>query len=270
MKVCRQGVIKMKKILVGSLLVLLSLTSFAETAEEKGLAIAIEGDKRGEGFGDSKVKLTMVLLDAKGRETSRDMRVKSLEGIAGAGDKSLMVFDTPKDQKGVAMLTFTHKTESDDQWLYLPALKRVKKISSRNKSGPFVGSEFAFEDISSQEVEKYTYKYLRDEVVNGMDCFVVESDPVDKYSGYTRRIAFIDKAEYRAVKIDFYDRKNSLLKTMENKGYKQYLGQYWYPDVSTMTNHQTGKLTRLEYGNYEFKVGLKAKQFSKNSLKRAK
>jgi outer membrane lipoprotein-sorting protein len=57
---------------------------------------------------------------------------------------------------------------------------------------------------------------------------------------------------------------------MENKGYKQYLGQYWYPDVSTMTNHQTGKLTRLEYGNYEFKVGLKAKQFSKNSLKRAK
>ncbi|MFT6153652.1 MAG: hypothetical protein ACJA0E_001667 [Bermanella sp.] len=260
----------MKNILVGSLLVLMSLTSFAETAEEKGLAIAIEGDKRGTGFGDSKVALTMVLLDSKGRETSRDMRVKSLEGVGESGDKSLMIFDTPKDQKGVAMLTFTHKVEADDQWLFLPALKRVKKISSRNKSGPFVGSEFAFEDISSQEVEKYTYKYLRDEVVNGMDSFVVESDPVDKYSGYTRRVAFIDKTEYRAVKIDFYDRKNSLLKTMENSGYQQYLGKFWYPNLSKMTNHQTGKITRLEYGNYEFKVGLQDKEFTKNSLKRAK
>jgi outer membrane lipoprotein-sorting protein len=270
MKVYKKGMSKMKKMLVASLLVLMSLTSFAETAEEKGLAIAIEADKRGQGFGDSKVSLKMVLLDAKGRETSRDMRVKSLEGVAESGDKSLMIFDTPRDQKGVAMLTFTHKVESDDQWLFLPALKRVKKISSRNKSGPFVGSEFAFEDISSQEVEKYTYKYLRDEVVNGMDCFVVESDPVDKYSGYTRRVAYIDKAEYRAVKIDFYDRKNSLLKTLENSAYQQYLSKYWYPGLSKMTNHQTGKVTRLEYENYEFKVGLQDNEFTKNSLKRAK
>lgn len=260
----------MKKIVIGSLLVLMSLTSFAQTAEEKGLAIAVEADKRGEGFGDSEVQLKMVLVDAKGRETFRDMRVKSLEGKGETGDKSLMIFDTPKDQKGVAMLTFTHKTQSDDQWLFLPALKRVKKISSRNKSGPFVGSEFAFEDISSQEVEKYTYKYLRDEVVNGLDCFVVESDPVDKYSGYTRRVAFIDKAEYRAIKIDFYDRKNSLLKTMINSDYNQYLGKFWYPNLSEMKNHQTGKLTRLVYGNYEFRVGLKEKEFTKNSLKRAK
>ena len=260
----------MKKIIIGSLLVLMSFASFAETPEEKGLAIAIEGDKRSEGFGDSKVKLKMVLIDAKGRETSRDMRVKSMEGAGEAGDKSLMIFDTPKDQKGVAMLTFTHKTKSDDQWLYLPALKRVKKISSRNKSGPFVGSKFAFEDISSQEVEKYTYKYLRDEVVDGQDCFVVESDPVDKYSGYTRRIAFIDKQEYRALKIDFYDRKNSLLKTLTNKNYKKYLDKYWYPSLSEMTNHQTGKATRLAYENYEFRVGLKAKALTKNSLKRAK
>jgi hypothetical protein len=202
--------------------------------------------ERGEGFGDSKVKLKMVLIDAKGRETSRDMRVKSMEGKAEAGDKSLMIFDTPKDQKGVAMLTFTHKTKSDDQWLYLPALKRVKKISSRNKSGPFVGSEFAFEDISSQEVEKYTYKYLRDEVVDGQDCFVVESDPVDKYSGYTRRIAFIDKQEYRALKIDFYDRKNSLLKTLTNKNYKKYLDKYWYPSLSEMTNQTQIRIPRMD------------------------
>lgn len=260
----------MKNFLVATVLSLTALTGFAQTPEEKGLAIAVEGDKRGEGYVDSKVKLKMVLIDAKGRESKRDMRVKGLEGTGDKGDKSLMIFDTPKDQKGVAMLTFTHKTKSDDQWLFLPALKRVKKISSRNKSGPFVGSEFAFEDISSQEVEKYTYKYLRDETINGMDCFVVERYPEDKYSGYTKQVAWIDKAEYRAVKIEFYDRKKSLLKTLNNKDYKQYLGKFWRPSLSEMTNHQTGKATRLVYEDYEFKVGLKSKEFTKNSLKRAK
>ncbi len=260
----------LKKGMTATLLVLLSLSSWAQTAQEKGLAIAIESDKRGEGYVDSKVKLKMVLIDKKGRETSRDMRVKGLEGKAEGGDKSLMIFDTPKDQKGVAMLTFTHKEKSDDQWLFLPALKRVKKISSRNKSGPFVGSEFAFEDISSQEVEKYTYEYLRDETFDGKDCFVVKRIPLDKYSGYTKQISWIDKAEYRALKVEFYDRKKSLLKTLLNKDFKQYAGKFWRPSLSEMSNHQTGKSTRLVYEDYAFKVGLKGKQFTKNSLKRAK
>lgn len=260
----------MKKLLLGSVLVLASAFSLAQTPEEKGLAIAIEGDKRDQGFVDSKVSLQMVLIDSKGSESPREMRVQALEGAGDTGDKSLMIFDTPRDQKGVAMLTYTHKTKSDDQWLYLPALKRVKKISSKNKSGPFVGSEFAFEDISSQEVEKYTYKYLRDETVDGLDCFVVERYPTDRYSGYTKQVAWIDKAHYRVLKVDFYDRKDSLLKTLENKQYQEYLGQYWRPDVSYMKNHQTGKATRLEYKGYEFKVGVDEKDFTKNSLKRAK
>jgi len=264
----------LKKITIGLAAAALTLSAhtsvYAQTPEEKGLAIALEGDKRGEGWVDSLVNLKMVLVDKTGKESKRDMRVKSLEGESDNGDKSLMIFDTPKDQKGVAMLTFTHKTKSDDQWLYLPALKRVKKISSRNKSGPFVGSEFAFEDISNQEVEKYKYKYLRDEVVDGMDCFVSERYPEDKYSGYTKQVAWIDKKEYRVLKVEYYDRKKSLLKTLKNTGFQQYLDKFWQPDLSVMTNHQTGKATRLEYENYKFKVGLNDKDFSKNSLKRAK
>ncbi len=261
----------MKKVIGIALVALLtSVSAWSQTPEEKGLAIAVEADKRGQGFGDSQVELKMVLIDSKGTEAPRDMRVKTLEGEGEDGDKSLMIFDTPIDQKGVAMLTYTHKDKSDDQWLYLPALKRVKKISSKNKSGPFVGSEFAFEDISSQEVEKYTYKYLRDETYDGKDCFVVERFPTDKYSGYTKQVAWIDKAEYRALKIEFYDRKKSLLKTLENKNYTLYLDKFWRPGLSEMKNHQTNKATRLEYKGYEFKVGLDDKEFTKNSLKRAK
>lgn len=259
-----------KKILTAGLLFSMAVASIAQTPQEKGLAIAVEADKRSEGFVDSMVKLKMVLIDKNGKEYPRDMRVKAIEGLADAGDKSLMIFDTPKDQKGVAMLTFTHKETADDQWLYLPALKRVKKISSKNKSGPFMGSEFAFEDISSQEVEKYSYNYLRDEILNGVDCFVVERVPFDKYSGYTKQVSWIDKAEYRALKVEFYDRKKSLMKTLENKDYKQYLDKFWRPSLSEMTNHQTGKATKLIYEGYEFKVGLDESEFSNNSLKRAK
>jgi len=265
----------LKKITIGLAATALTLTVasgavLAQTPEEKGLEIAKEGDKRGEGWVDSFVNLKMVLVDKAGNESVRDMRVKSLEGEGGEGDKSLMIFDTPKDQEGVAMLTYTHKTEPDDQWLYLPALKRVKKISSRNKSGPFVGSEFAFEDISSQEVEKYKYKFLRDETLDGMDCFVTERLPEDKYSGYTRQVAWVDKKEYRILKVEYYDRKNSLLKTLRNTGWNLYLEKFWQPDLSVMQNHQTGKATRLVYENYQFKVGLDDKDFTKNSLKRAK
>lgn len=134
-----------------------------------------------------------------------------------------------------------------------------------------MGSEFAYEDISSQEVEKYTYKWIKDETYDGKECFVIESYPVDKKnSGYTRQVNWIDKSQYRILKTDFYDRKNSRLKTLTFKGYRQYLGKYWRPDEMNMVNHQNGKSTRLIWSNYKFRVGLKARDFSKNSLKRAR
>lgn len=243
--------------------------AFAETPEEKGLAIAIEGDKRNTGWLDSKADMTMTLRNKQGEESIRALRVRSLE-VEGDGDKSMTIFDEPKDVRGTALLTFSHKVDADDQWLYLPALKRVKRIASRNKSGPFMGSEFAFEDLSSQEVEKYTYKHLRDEACGALTCFVVERTPTDKYSGYTKQIAWIDQNEYRPIKIEFYDRKKAHLKTLNFSGYEQYLDQYWRPALMQMENHQTGKSTDLAWTNYAFKTGLEDGDFTKNSLKRAK
>ena len=256
--------------LIALTLISLSFMTFAETPEEKGLAIAIEGDKRGEGFVDSKSAMKMTLVNKRGDTSDRELRIKSLEGVDGDGDKSLLVFDTPKDQKGTALLTFTHKDRSDDQWLYLPALKRPKKIASRNKSGPFLGSEFSFEDMSNQEVEKYTYKWLKDETYNGMDCYVVERVPVDKDSGYTRMVSWIDKEEYRGWKTEYYDRKKTHQKTLIISDYQLYNDKFWRPTNMAMENHQTGKSTRLEWSNYEFGIGLNDADFNKNALKRAK
>jgi len=133
-----------------------------------------------------------------------------------------------------------------------------------------MGSEFAYEDLSSQEVEKYTYRYLRDESCEGMDCFVIERDPVDKHSGYTRQIAWIDQQEYRPQRIEFYDRKNAPLKTLTYHDYHQYLDKYWRAHTMFMENHQTGKSTRLIWSDYRFQSGQTDRDFDRNSLKRVK
>jgi hypothetical protein len=211
----------------------------------------------------------MVLRNKQGQESVREIRNRTLE-VEGDGDKSLIIFDKPNDVKGTALLSFTHKTGPDDQWLYLPALKRVKRIASDNKSGPFMGSEFAYEDITSQEVEKYTYRFLRDDTLNGMEVFVFERYPVDEKSGYTRQIVWIDKEYYKERKVEYYDRKDSLLKTLLFSDYHQYLDRYWRAHDMFMENHQTGKSTRLLQSNFQYRTGLTDRDFDKNSLKRAR
>ena len=243
--------------------------SLAETPEEKGLAIAIEDDKRDNGFQNFTANMLMVLKNRQGEESSRNIRNKTLE-VEGDGDKSLSIFDRPRDVKGTTLLNFTHKVGTDDQWLYLPALKRVKRISSSNKSGSFMGSEFAYEDVTSQEVEKYSYKWIRDEEYKGEKCFVFERYPVYKNSGYTRQVVWLDQKDYKILRIEFYDRKNAPLKTLIQTDFKQYLGKYWYPGKMFMENHQTGKSTLLTWSDYKFRTGLSDKNFNKNSLKRAR
>ena len=262
-----------------SSLLLASAHVFAESSEAdsvaRGLAIAVESDKRDTGFKDQTANMVMELRNKQGDVSTRTIRIRTLE-VNGDGDKSMSIFDKPADVKGTAFLTYSHAIKPDEQWLYLPALKRVKRINSKNKSGPFMGSEFAYEDLASQEIEKYSYKYIRDEKLKtkefpeGVDCFVVERFPAYEHSGYTRQLAWVNKDRYIAEKIEFYDRKNDLLKTLINNGYKQYLEQYWRPDEMFMENHQTGKSTVLTWENYQFKTGLSDKDFSKNSLKRAR
>lgn len=256
-----------KLVIVLAALMALPNVVLAETAEEKGRAIAIESDNRDKGWADSSADMKMVLRNRHGKESTRKIRVTNLE-MENDGDKGLTVFDHPRDVKGTAFLSYSHSLVPDEQWIYLPALKRVKRISSSNKSGPFMGSEFAYEDISSFEIPKYSYLYLRDEVLDGQDCFVLELRPQYKHSGYTKSIVWIDKEEYRTQRIDYYDRKDSLLKTQRFKDYKQYLGQYWRAHTQTMENQQNGKSTTLYWDNFQFKTGLTEKDFEKNDLKR--
>ncbi len=247
----------------------LSLTLSSSLYANRGLEIALLSDKNNEGYGDSSSTMTMELISKKGDVVTRELRFKRLE-VPEDGDKSIAVFESPRDVKGVAILSYAHKQEADDQWLYLPALKRVKRIASKNKSGPFLGSEFSFEDFSFQEVEKYEYEYIKDESYLGKDCFVIKRIPLDPYSGYTKQLVWIDKEYYLVQKIHHFDRKSFHLKTQTFGEYKQYLGFFWQPHRIEMQNHQNGKSSVLTFEEVFFKQGLTANDFSQNSLKRSR
>lgn len=248
---------------------LLAPALHAETSQEKGLAIAKEMKSRDIGWGDSQSEMVMTLRTRKGQEIVRQMRSKTLE-VQGDGDKALTIFDTPLDVKGTSFLSFSHSTGNDDQWIYLPAVKRVKRIASRNKSGPFLGSEFAFEDLSSFEIEKFNFNYLGDEQLNGQAMVILSMDPVDPNSGYTKANAWVDTEHYRVHKIVFYDRRDTLMKTLLISDYKLYKDKYWRADKQNMTNHKTGKSTDIVIKNLTFDTGLSDSDFNENRLKRAR
>lgn len=254
------------------LTVLLSLDApaiAASDAEARGLSIAREADARDSGWVDQRATLEMILRNRHGQASTRLLEISTLE-MDGDGDRSLTVFKSPRDIAGTAFLSYTHALVPDDQWLYLPALKRVKRIASANKSGPFVGSEFAYEDLSSSEVEKYAYRWLRDEKFEGRTAFVLEEYPQYEHSGYTRRVVWLDQEMQQPLKVEFYDRKNALLKTLTVHDYRQYEDRWWRPARMLMINHQTGKSTELRWLDYRFGNGLGERDFDQNTLKRSR
>ncbi|WP_417317279.1 outer membrane lipoprotein-sorting protein [Emcibacter sp.] len=250
------------------------LSVAAETAEEKGLAIAEEMERRDLGYADSVSELEMILTNRQGKTSTRYLKIKTLEvQDQKLGDKSLVIFDRPPDVKGTVLLTHSKILDQDDQWIYFPALGqkgRIKRIDSRSKSGPFMGSEFSYEDMSSREVGKYKYKWLRDEACGQMTCHVVESYPLYEGSGYTKIISWIDTTEYRVHKIDFFNRGGAHFKTLIMAKYQKYLDKYWRAHELYMVNKLTGKSTRLLMSRYEFQQGLEDRDFSRSRMATAK
>jgi uncharacterized protein len=236
--------------------------------ERRGFEVAARADRSDRGFGDSEVQLQMVLRNSAGRESSRSLTITTLEiPDESLGDKSLVVFESPNDIKGTALLSHAQILQPDDQWLFLPALKRVKRISSANKSGPFVGSEFAFEDFTALELNKYNYNWLREEVLDGIGNDVIERTPRYENSGYSRQVSWVDQDVYQVRKVEFYDRRGDLLKTLVLTDYVEYDG-VWRAQRMEMVNHQTGKSTAFIYGDYEFNVGVTDADFVKGRLTR--
>ncbi|MXZ80061.1 MAG: outer membrane lipoprotein-sorting protein [Gammaproteobacteria bacterium] len=237
--------------------------------EEVGLQIATDARERQKGFGNFTANLSMTLRSKSGKEIERAIRLKVIE-IENDGDRTLFVFDHPRDIKGTAFLIHAHKNEPDQQWLYLPALKRVKGISSSKQSGSFMGSEFSYEDMGAVEVEKFTHRFLRDEPCGDFECVVLERVPNSRDSGYSRQLVWMDREELRTMQIHFYDRRDEHLKTMAVENYEKHLDRFWRASRVTMTNHLTGKSTVLNWQDYQFGTDLDESDFTRTALKRVR
>ena len=257
-----------KMITLASAIALAATVAWPQSAQERGFAIAQKSDLTDQGFGQSSVKVTMTLTNRSGARTTREMQIDTLEKSGrGNGDKSLIQFFSPGDVDGTALLSHAKITAADNQWLFLPSLSRVKRISSANKSGPFVGSEFSFEDLTISELGKFQYSYLETKNVDGMEMDILECIPAYNRSGYSRVLCHFDTQTNQARKFIFFDRGGQKLKTLSLTNFKRY-GSVWRPQKQTMVNHLTGKTTTLDFGTYIFNAGLRAGDFDSSALER--
>ncbi len=269
-RICRSGIILVA--LLGTSLSTPAQSDSELTAgseQEAGLRLATEARARQSGYGNMTAKMKMLLRNKQGKESTREMRLKVIE-VDEDGDRTLFVFERPADVKGTAFLVHSHKDKPDRQWLYLPALKRVKTIKSSNQSGSFMGSEFSYEDMGASEVEKFDYRYLGEEVCGDFKCYALERIPKSDNSGYSRQILLLDQQELRTIEVRYFDRREDHLKTMVAEDYEKFLDQFWRSKKLSMTNHLTGKSTVLLWEGFEFQTDIDLKDFTKTALKRVR
>lgn len=218
------------------------------------------------GYKDSQSRFTAIITDARGNESRREVRIKYLE-TAAEGNKRLLVFDKPVDLKRHALLTVSYPEKLDEHWAYNPDNQQVKRLLSNNASTPFSGSEFNFEDLSSQDLAKYDYRFEREDKFEDIPCTVVSRFPKDKNSAYQRLETWVDAQTFLIQKIDYYDRNGKLFKTLIASDYELFADKYWRAKQIKIKNHQSGKSTQLLWSNYQFNTGLSEKDFSLTSLR---
>lgn len=266
----RRGPIATAALMLGGLACCAALAEAQElTASERGREIAFEADRRARGFGDYQARMEMILLDRRGDETRRELELFSLE-VSEAEERSLVYFHSPRDIRGTGLLTYSLRDSDNEQWLYLPALRRTKRISASGRSSPFMGSEFAYEDLAPTYPDQYEYSFIGEDVLDGTPCFIVERYASYEGTGYRRQRLWIDQDEYRVLRIDSWDLRDRLLKTLTLSGYEKYLERLWRPAEAHMVNHRTDETTRLLWHDYRFHTGLTESDFSRAALGRVR
>lgn len=200
------------------------------------------------GWVDSYAKSRMILTDAGGDKVERDTSQMILEGADG--NKSLARFMSPADIRGVSALTHEHPKATDDSWLYLPASRRVRRISGANRTASFQGTEFTYEDLSTVEPLRYSWKFLKDGTLksDGKSVAVAQLEAIPNYkdTGYSKLTVYLNPKNWRVEKMDFYDKAGRLLKTLTFSKWKLFHGRYWRAQLMDMKNHQTRKGTSIK------------------------
>jgi hydrophobe/amphiphile efflux-3 (HAE3) family protein len=221
---------------------------------------------------DEQVELEMQLINKRGQKRERKVSWV-LKHDAQRNQKGLIRFVAPADVRGTGLLSIEHADREDDQWLYLPAIRKSRRISAASKSDSFVGSDFAYEDLGAEEIEQHDYRLLREDTADGTPVYVVEATPNNEQrkreSGYSRREIFVRKDNAAIARIDFYDRQQELLKILRARDIRQVPStKTWRAQTIEMANQKTGHTTVIVYGPFVINAGVSDDTFSIRELER--
>jgi outer membrane lipoprotein-sorting protein len=216
---------------------------------------------------DQTSQLTMTLVNKSGQ--TRVRKIQQFTKDFGTVEKSIMFFLSPADVKNTSFMNWSYDDENkaDDQWIYLPALKKVKRISSDSKSDYFMGSDFTYDDLGDRKLDADTHKLLHEENIEGHDCYVVESVSKDEDYMYSKTVTWIRKDNFVGVKKEFYDEDGELLKTLHIKEVKKISG-FWIITHSEMENVQNNHKTVMQLSNIKINTGVPASKFTERMMMR--
>ena len=245
----------------------------ASAEELTGQEIMQRVDERDDGDNATQ-DIEMVLIDKKGNQRVRKMR--SFQRDVGEDEESLFFFMTPADVEDTGFLSydFDDPEADDDQWLYLPALARTKRIAQADKSGSFMGSDFSYADMTDRPVESYDYKLIGESEVDGHPVWQVEGVPITerekKETGYTKTLSFVRKDNYVVVRGVFWVKKGNRLKYLDVKKLEQVDG-IWVETELHMTTRKGKKTvhkTVMTMSNVRFNQDLDADLFTERRLEK--
>jgi outer membrane lipoprotein-sorting protein len=248
-------------LIAASLLMLVSMNKLAAQMSGQQIMEAVYNNPGGD---DVQGQLEMRLTNKQG-----DQRVRQLQQFIkdeGDTEKTIMFFLSPADVKNTSFMSWSYADgRDDDQWIYLPALKRVKRISSDSKSDAFMGSDFTYDDLGDRHPNEDNHQLLKEETVGSTPCYVVESTPKDEDYMYSKTVTWVAKDSFIGLKRDFYDEDGKLLKSLHIKKYEQISG-FWMILETEMHNVQKDHRTTMKFTNVQINQGIPASKFTERSM----
>lgn len=226
---------------------------------------------------DSSFRSTLILGSPSGQQRIREVQSATKLRDDTTDNMRMTRFVSPPDVKGTATLLVERSDRAtDDIWIYLPALKKVRRLVSSNKKDSFMGSDFSYGDMIGHRVEDWTHRFLEAETMGGQPCYVIESTPVDDRiaaeTGYGKRVSWVRKDNHVTVKGEFWDRSGNRLKTVEFQDLRLVDEQNgkWQPMQMFARNHQTGHTTQITIHDFKANQGLDAELFTARYMERAR
>jgi outer membrane lipoprotein-sorting protein len=238
--------------------------SNAAAADMSGLEVMQQVYNRDNGD-QMAAELSMTITNSRG--STRDRSIRQYRSNDGDVEKKIMFFTSPADVRDTSFLSWSYEDGSpDDQWIYLPALKRVRRISSDGKSDSFMGSDFTYDDMGERHPDEDTHRILREEQLDGEQCYVVESTPKSSGEAFSRMVSWIVKDEWIGLKREYYDKSGDVYKQLRIDEYEKIDG-YWVITDMTMENLEAGSSTRIRMDDVAFDENRPDSFFSERQMR---